>query len=153
MRYALLVEIGRCCVTFLSQCRGDIPHPCWGEPVQHSPPFPQYSSVVLWFSCDLSDLLYCLLGLLYQEYRDNLRARRLKPDGCRIHRQTLRRVRPVRKPHLRQNLQVPPRAKLHHKSICWGTPTPGSTYGRTCQRSGAVGSSASSSRMRSSCRR
>ena len=70
MRYALLVEIGRCCVTFLSQCRGDIPHPCWGEPVQHSPPFPQYSSVVLWFSCDLSDLLYCLLGLLYQEYRD-----------------------------------------------------------------------------------
>lgn len=55
---------------FLSQYRRDIPHPCWGEPVQHSPPFLQYSSVVLWFSCDLSDLLYCLLGLLYQEYRD-----------------------------------------------------------------------------------
>lgn len=46
-----------------------IPHSCWGEPGQHSPPFPQYSSVLL-FSCSLSDLLCCLLGLLYQEYRD-----------------------------------------------------------------------------------
>lgn len=37
--------------------------------MQNKHPFPQYISTLL-FSCNLSDLLCCILGLLYQEYRD-----------------------------------------------------------------------------------
>lgn len=56
-------------IGFFTQHGRDLCHLCWGELKQNKFPFPQHISSLL-LSCNLSDLLYCLLGLLYQEYRD-----------------------------------------------------------------------------------